>query len=414
MAPEQLAGQPADERTDVFLLGATLYHLLTDQAPFAQGRPAQPPRKLKPWLPPALEKICLKAMSDSVEGRYPVVETMVKDLEIWFVSEPIVGPSIDALDDEQSTSSPADAANSENFISVNGEERKTSEILSFSQKLERPWTYSLRLRSESRNEGCAPALLAVLVWLLFSLVIGFLIEGPGGQVAINEEPKNVVLTQLPNGTPAKSELPQNPHLVMAQEVAQLRRQLDEMSQQLAQLRANLEKEQGQVKDAWAVARSLLTRLHEFLDKSRIENFLESLERKQKVSDEERVFLQLILWYLEEVPNISEKLPQPLEDRPRLAPLPSSQGGIASHSLREFLHTMNRWSEASPEASSASRSVILIARTLKLLGDLRRCEEVVQRAIDRRPGLWELSELWEWLGDLFYEQGRLEEAEAAYV
>jgi hypothetical protein len=76
MAPEQARGQ-ADRlgpHTDVFGLGAILYHLLTNR-PVFQGKTRQevlwqatwadvtPPRQINPGIPPALERVCLRALA---------------------------------------------------------------------------------------------------------------------------------------------------------------------------------------------------------------------------------------------------------------------------------------------------------------------------------------------------------------
>jgi tetratricopeptide (TPR) repeat protein len=102
MAPEVADGRAveADERTDVYLLGATLYHILTGQAP-RQGRshqeivelartvPPPAPRRLKPDVPRALEAICQKAMAHRSQDRYRNAQELAQDMERYLAGAPV-------------------------------------------------------------------------------------------------------------------------------------------------------------------------------------------------------------------------------------------------------------------------------------------------------------------------------------
>jgi WD40 repeat protein len=91
MPPEQAAGQSADERVDVYALGATLYHLLAGCPPYA-GLSARevisslslgPPLALAhlvPGVPPALLTIVEKAMARTPAARYPTAKELAADL----------------------------------------------------------------------------------------------------------------------------------------------------------------------------------------------------------------------------------------------------------------------------------------------------------------------------------------------
>ena len=81
-APEQYGGSgQTDVRTDIYGLGATLYHLLTGRDP---GRPPYeiyPIRRWNPALSAEMEKIILKCTRQDPEKRYQSGRELMKDLE---------------------------------------------------------------------------------------------------------------------------------------------------------------------------------------------------------------------------------------------------------------------------------------------------------------------------------------------
>jgi WD40 repeat protein len=72
MAPEQAAGQPVDERADVFALGAILHFLLAGATPARAGSLT--------GVPEELAAIVRKAMAPDPDGRYPSARELAQDL----------------------------------------------------------------------------------------------------------------------------------------------------------------------------------------------------------------------------------------------------------------------------------------------------------------------------------------------
>lgn len=96
LAPEQARGEPKeiDKRTDIFLLGATLYHIVALDVPYkgedvmsvvkkAEHRDLIPPDERAPDLqiPNELCKIIMKSMEKEKEDRYQSVEEMIRDID---------------------------------------------------------------------------------------------------------------------------------------------------------------------------------------------------------------------------------------------------------------------------------------------------------------------------------------------
>jgi WD40 repeat protein len=99
MPPEQAAGEPVDERGDVYSLGAILYHLLVGHAPFRGESPDAILTKVRtvvpepirvPEVPADLTSIVDKAMSRDPKHRYANASALVAEL-VRFRSGQLVG-----------------------------------------------------------------------------------------------------------------------------------------------------------------------------------------------------------------------------------------------------------------------------------------------------------------------------------
>ena len=84
LAPEQAAGAPPDPRTDVFALGAILYHVLAGRPPVPARSLAEAaratPDPIPDGVPAELRAITTRAMARSPSERYPSARELAADL----------------------------------------------------------------------------------------------------------------------------------------------------------------------------------------------------------------------------------------------------------------------------------------------------------------------------------------------
>jgi serine/threonine protein kinase len=102
LAPEQWRGatDQVGVRTDVYILGGTLFHILTGRAPWhsadgisdtikqiiaAHGPPRA--RAVNPAVPAALDAVCAKAMAHAIEDRYASPSDMAVAVGHWLAGQ---------------------------------------------------------------------------------------------------------------------------------------------------------------------------------------------------------------------------------------------------------------------------------------------------------------------------------------
>lgn len=91
-SPEQIRGEVLDGRTDIYSLCATLYYLLTGQAPFAADNPtktiarivSEDPKSVRehsPDIPIAVERLVAKGLSRDRETRFQTMSELIAAIE---------------------------------------------------------------------------------------------------------------------------------------------------------------------------------------------------------------------------------------------------------------------------------------------------------------------------------------------
>jgi hypothetical protein len=80
LAPERVAGQPADAASDVYSLAAILYRLLATRAPQVVQGKVLPPSRFQPEVPSDLDAVVVRALDPNPANRYPDVRSFVAAL----------------------------------------------------------------------------------------------------------------------------------------------------------------------------------------------------------------------------------------------------------------------------------------------------------------------------------------------
>jgi TolB-like protein len=81
MSPEQIEGQEADARSDIFAVGAIIYEMLTGSLP-PVGQTARSPEELSPGIPRELSLLVLRCIDQEKEKRYSTAQEIQAELEV--------------------------------------------------------------------------------------------------------------------------------------------------------------------------------------------------------------------------------------------------------------------------------------------------------------------------------------------
>jgi eukaryotic-like serine/threonine-protein kinase len=182
--PEQYQGN-ADPRSDLYALGATLHHLMTNRDPRDYPPFSYPPaRTVNPQLSPEVEQLLAKATNNDVTQRYQSAIAMKRDVDAILYKRFGVSGSIDSY--TLGTSGPMPAVSSTGAYAAAGQPtlanqptRVQSPITPLppvagqqTQSPYQPGLYALPQQRRKSNVGLNFFLLILVVVLLFAFGFG--------------------------------------------------------------------------------------------------------------------------------------------------------------------------------------------------------------------------------------------------
>jgi eukaryotic-like serine/threonine-protein kinase len=98
MSPEQLRGEDATPRSDIYSVGVLLYHCLAGRTPFSGDvgslarqhihKDPTPPRRFNRRITPGMEAVIMKALSKNPRDRYFSATAMLDDIEVEVPPKP--------------------------------------------------------------------------------------------------------------------------------------------------------------------------------------------------------------------------------------------------------------------------------------------------------------------------------------
>jgi serine/threonine-protein kinase len=97
-SPEESRGEPADDRSDIYSVGAVLYEMLTTRRPSPRGAAA--PGAVNRQVAAELDEIVLRAVAPNPDLRYQSAATLAAELRSVAAILDVRGAAADAADDD--------------------------------------------------------------------------------------------------------------------------------------------------------------------------------------------------------------------------------------------------------------------------------------------------------------------------